>query len=59
MTATLKRPSWQDALPFWASVALLPVIAAAAVFGGAAILLVPLTTWGLFTVFDLITGLRR
>ncbi len=59
MTVPFKRPRWQDALPFWASVALVPVIAIAALYGGIAILLVPFTTWGLFTVFDLIAGEDR
>ena len=59
VTAEFKAPSLADALPFWASVALLPVLAISVWLGGLAIFLVPLTTWGLFSVLDLLTGEDR
>lgn len=44
------------ALPFWMSLALVPVAVGAAVWGGWAILLLPASTWWLFTVLDRLTG---
>ncbi|MDU8942447.1 alkane 1-monooxygenase [Ovoidimarina sediminis] len=58
-TATPKPASLGDALPFWASAALLPVLALSATLGGLAIFLVPMTTWGFFTILDLLTGEDR
>ena len=40
------------ALPFWLSLALVPLVWIAAVHGGWTILLVPLSTWGLFMALD-------
>jgi alkane 1-monooxygenase len=45
------------ALPFWLSLGLIPLMVVAATQGGWWLLLVPLSTWGLFTVLDAITGL--
>lgn len=44
------------ALPFWLSVALVPVVLAAAALGGWALLLVPLATWGIYGLLDLLLG---
>ena len=51
-------PRWQSALPFWLSFLLLPLIWAAALFGGWIILLPPLVTWYLFAVLDGVLGLN-
>ena len=44
------------ALPFWMSLALVPITWIAATQGGWTIFLMPLTAWGLFTLLDWITG---
>ena len=44
------------AAPFWCSVGLVPVVWIGAIFGGLTVLLMPLTTWYLFTAIDAITG---
>ncbi|NNE86624.1 MAG: alkane 1-monooxygenase [Silicimonas sp.] len=49
--------SFKRALPFWASLGLVPTIAHAAMNGGWALLAVPLYTWGLFTFLDAVAGL--
>jgi alkane 1-monooxygenase len=55
--ADLARPS--HALPFWLSLALLPLVAAAAAWGGWALLLPPLGAWGMFSLLDALTGSYR
>ncbi|MDG4646830.1 alkane 1-monooxygenase [Roseibacterium sp. SDUM158017] len=45
------------ALPFWLSLALVPLIVLAASLGGWWLLLVPLSTWWLFTILDAVGGL--
>ena len=49
----------QNALPFWLSLALPPVAFCAAAFGGWTIALLPLSSWGLFTLLDALTGLNE
>ena len=44
------------AWPFWASIALLPIVGIAASFGGWTLLLVPLSTWWLFGTLDAAIG---
>jgi alkane 1-monooxygenase len=44
------------ALPFWLSLALLPLIVCVALLGGWWIVLMPLSTWWLFAVLDAATG---
>ena len=51
--------SLRAALPFWASLIMLPMVALAAIYGGWALLLVPLTSWWLFSILDLIIGIDR
>ncbi|WP_226779805.1 alkane 1-monooxygenase [Oceaniglobus trochenteri] len=45
------------ALPFWLSLALLPVLAFGAVQGGWSVLWVPVCTWFLFSIIDVFAGL--
>ena len=49
---------WQRALPFWMSLALIPLIWISAVFGGWTLLLAPVTTWYLFSALDAALGLE-
>lgn len=53
---TAKRPSLPDAMPYWASFALVPVAVLAALNGGWTILLVPACTWALFGALDGLIG---
>ena len=59
MKTYLKPIGVANALPFWLSLSLLPVAAVGASLGGWAVLLVPLVTWYLFTLLDLLTGLNE
>jgi alkane 1-monooxygenase len=45
-----------EALPFWLSLALVPLAVLVALYGGWTILLVPATTWWLFSSLDGVTG---
>lgn len=47
----------KNALPFWLSLALVPVVLAGAAFGGWWTLLVPLAAWGSFSLLDALLGL--
>ena len=47
------------ALPFWLSLGLVPVALLAAVYGGWMLLLLPLSTWYLFSILDFFTGLNE
>lgn len=49
-------PRFADAAPFWLSLALVPVAILGATVGGWTVLLMPLCTWVLFTILDVITG---
>jgi alkane 1-monooxygenase len=44
------------ALPFWLSLALIPLAVIGAAQGGWTVLLLPLSSWGLFTLLDALTG---
>lgn len=48
-----------SALPFWLSLGTLPLAVIGAVQGGWAVVLLPLYSWGLFSVLDAITGLNH
>ncbi len=48
----------QNALPFWASLALVPLIWISATQGGWTVVLLPLCTWYLFSVLDAVLGLN-
>lgn len=52
----VSRP--QNALPFWLSLVLIPLAWIGAVNGGWTIILLPLTTWYLFTILDAFLGLN-
>jgi alkane 1-monooxygenase len=45
------------ALPFWLSLGLLPLAVIGALHGGWAVFLLPLASWGLFSLLDALTGL--
>ncbi len=47
------------ALPFWLSLGIIPVAVLAATQGGWTIALVPLCSWGLFTVLDAVKGVNE
>jgi alkane 1-monooxygenase len=47
---------FRSALPFWASLLTVPLAIAAAGWGGPAVFLLPLFTWALFDVLDLVVG---
>lgn len=49
----------RDALPFWLSLLLFPLVVLGAAYGGWAVLLPPLYAWALITLLDLITGLNQ
>lgn len=46
----------QRALPFWLSLALVPVVLFAAKSGGCVLILPPLASWGAFSALDLLAG---
>ena len=48
-----------NVLPFWLSLALVPVAVMGALIGGWAVILMPLCSWGLFTLLDALTGLDK
>lgn len=58
MTSTKQLMRWQNALPFWLSFALLPLIWISAAYGGWWLLLVPVVTWYLFAALDGVFGLN-
>ena len=47
------------ALPFWLSLALVPLAWIGAVFGGWTVFLLPLSTWYLFSIIDAFVGLNK
>jgi alkane 1-monooxygenase len=51
--------SIQSALPFWLSLALVPLIVVVAQLGGWWLLLVPVSTWWLFAILDAAAGLNE
>lgn len=56
MPATSSIARLRAALPFWMSFGLIPLAIIAAVYGGWAIALLPLSTWYLFTALDFAIG---
>ncbi len=62
--ATTENPSmsianWRNALPFWLSLALIPLVWVGAIYGGWLVLLLPLSTWYLFSIIDTFAGLNE
>ena len=49
----------QDALPFWLSLVMIPLALTGATVGGWTVLLLPLYSWGLFSILDALTGLNH
>lgn len=47
-----------NALPFWLSLGLVPLVVLTALKGGIFVILVPLYGWGMFSVLDALTGLN-
>ena len=45
--------------PFWLSLALIPLIALGALYGGWWLVLVPVATWYLFSLLDFVVGLNK
>ena len=61
MTATpnpLNAARLPTVLPFWLPVLLVPLAFIAAAYGGWMLLLLPFSTWYLFSIFDLVLGLN-
>jgi len=50
--------SLRAALPFWLSLLMIPVAVIGAVYGGWAVILLPLFSWGLFSLLDALAGLN-
>mgnify|MGYP001018501536 FL=1 len=46
----------QNALPFWLSLAMIPVAVLSTLWGGWAVLALPLYAWGMFSLLDAVTG---
>ena len=55
--ATLARLS--RALPFWLSLGLIPLAWISALYGGWALLILPIVTWNLFSLLDAVVGLDQ
>ena len=51
------RLSLAEALPFWASLSLLPFLGLSAAWGGWWLVMVPVVGWGLYSVLDAFTGI--
>jgi alkane 1-monooxygenase len=49
----------QNALPFWLSLGLIPVAVLGALVGGWTVALLPLYSWGMFSILDAILGQNR
>ena len=58
MISAAQVAKFQSVLPFWMSLALIPLLAFVATQGGWWLLLMPLSTWWLFTVLDAVAGLN-
>ncbi|MFU1478493.1 alkane 1-monooxygenase [Roseovarius sp. C7] len=58
MSVTPLRRQFHAALPFWSSLALVPLAVWGALAGGWTVLLLPLATWYLFSFLDALTGLN-
>lgn len=59
MPSTRPYSGLASAAPFWLSLALIPLVIISAINGGWTLILVPVATWYLFSVLDLIVGLYK
>lgn len=50
---------WQNALPFWLSLLLLPFVGLGAIYGGWWVFVLPVMTWWLFSLIDAFVGLNE
>ena len=50
--------AWQQTLPFWMSVLLIPLLWISAIYGGWTLLLLPVSTWYLMALADAVAGLN-
>ncbi len=50
---------WQNVLPFWLSLGMVPIAVLGALVGGWTVILLPLYSWGLFSVLDALRGLNE
>ena len=55
----MRRPGVVDALPFWASLGTVPLAVLGALLGGWTVCLLPIYSWGMFSVLDATLGLNR
>ncbi len=58
MIASAQVAKFSNALPFWCSLLLIPLVWITAGLGGWWVVLVPVTTWYLFAALDAVTGLN-
>jgi len=58
-SAEPQRGICPSAAPFWLSLGLVPVAIIAAIYGGFALLLLPFSTWYLFSGLDFVVGLEK
>lgn len=58
MIAPAQVAKFSNALPFWCSLLLIPLVWITAGLGGWWVVLVPVTTWYLFAALDAVTGLN-
>ena len=49
----------RNALPFWLSLGMVPLAVAGAWWGGWAVILLPVCSWGLFSILDALSGLNE
>ncbi|AUJ65161.1 alkane 1-monooxygenase [Aestuarium zhoushanense] len=59
MTPAQSVGSFTKALPFWLSLALVPLPVLGAIYGGWTLALTPLLAWHIFTVVDAVAGLNE
>ncbi len=59
MSGQVKISSLRAALPFWISLALLPLVWTSAVLGGWSFLIILIVTWNLFILWDLVQGIEQ
>lgn len=55
----MRRTGFVDALPFWASLGTVPLAVLGALLGGWTVCLLPIYSWGMFSVLDATLGLNR